>query len=105
MSDFVRASKIDLEEAYCCGVEAVKLAAKGETGVMVSINRISNDPYAVDFGIVPLKEVAVASKPMPPEYFNSEGNHVSDLFFDYIKPLTGEFPEFVRLEKIFIKSI
>ena len=28
MSDFVRASKIDLDEAYQCGVEAVRLAQK-----------------------------------------------------------------------------
>ena len=35
MSDFVRASSVDLDEAYRCGVEAVKLAGKGETGVMV----------------------------------------------------------------------
>ena len=35
MSDFVRASANDLDEAYRCGAEAVKLAQKGKTGVMV----------------------------------------------------------------------
>jgi 6-phosphofructokinase len=104
MSDFVRASAVDLDEAYRCGVEAVKLAEKNETGVMVSIKRISNKPYAIEFGKVPLKEVAVSAKPMPSEYFNSEGNHVSPLFFDYMKPLAGELPEFVSLEKLFIKK-
>jgi 6-phosphofructokinase len=104
MSDFVRASAVDLDEAYRCGVEAVKLAEKDETGVMVSIKRISNKPYAIEFGKVPLKEVAVSAKPMPSEYFNSEGNHVSPLFFDYMKPLAGELPEFVSLEKLFIKK-
>ena len=103
MSDFVRASKVDLDEAYRCGVEAVKLAEKGESGVMVSIKRISNNPYTIEFGKVPLKEVAVSAKPMPPEYFNSEGNHVSQKFIDYMKPLAGELPEFVQLEKIFAK--
>jgi 6-phosphofructokinase 1 len=104
MSDFVRASAIDLEEAYQCGVEAVKMAAKGETGVMVSIKRVSNEPYSITFGKVSLKEVAVAAKPMPPEYFNKEGNYVSSLFIDYMKPLAGEIPDFVRLEKIFTKK-
>jgi ATP-dependent phosphofructokinase / diphosphate-dependent phosphofructokinase len=104
MSDFVRASKIDLEEAYQCGKEAVKLAAKGESGVMVCINRISNNPYTIDFGKVPLKEVAVSAKPMSPDFFNAEGNHVSQKFIDYIKPLAGELPEFVQLEKIFAKK-
>jgi hypothetical protein len=55
-------------------------------------------------GKAPLKEVAVSAKPMPLNYFNSEGNHVSQLFIDYMKPLAGDLPEFVRLEKIFAKS-
>jgi ATP-dependent phosphofructokinase / diphosphate-dependent phosphofructokinase len=104
MSDFVRASNIDLDEAYRCGVEAVKLAGKGETGVMVSIKRISNKPYTIELGKVPLREVAVSAKPMPAEFFNKEGNHVSPLFIDYMKPLAGELPEFVTLEKIFAEK-
>jgi hypothetical protein len=103
MSDFVRSSAIDLDEAYQCGAEAVKLAGKGESGEMVSIERISNNPYTIRFGKVPLKEVAVSAKPMPVDYFNSEENHVSPLFIDYMKPLAGELPDFIRLEKIFAK--
>ncbi|MDO9340866.1 MAG: diphosphate--fructose-6-phosphate 1-phosphotransferase [Bacteroidales bacterium] len=103
MSDFVRSSPVDLDEAFGCGVEAVKLAVRGESGVMVSIKRISNKPYTIEFGKVPLKEVAVSAKPMPAEFFNSESNHVSPLFIDYMKPLAGELPEFVSLEKIFAK--
>jgi hypothetical protein len=38
------------------------------------------------------------------EYFNGEGNHVSQLFIDYMKPLAGDLPEFIRLEKIFAKK-
>ena len=104
MCDFVRASAVDLDEAYRCGVEAVKLAEKGESGFMVSIKRTSNNPYTIEFGKVPLKEVAVSAKPMSMEFFNSEGNHVSQKFIDYIKPLAGELPEFVQLEKIFAKK-
>ncbi len=103
MCDFVRASAVDLEEAYQCGVEAVKLAASDKSGVMVSIRRLSNTPYSVDYGVVPLREVAVSAKPMPPDYFNAEGNYVSPLFIDYMKPLAGEIPEFIRLEKIYAK--
>jgi ATP-dependent phosphofructokinase / diphosphate-dependent phosphofructokinase len=104
MCDFVRASKVDLDEAYRCGVEAVKLAEKGESGVMVSIKRVSNDPYTIEFGKVPLKEVAVSAKPMSLDYFNAEGNHVSPKFIDYIKPLAGDLPEFIKLEKKFAKK-
>ena len=104
MSDFVRASEVDLDEAYRCGVEAVKLAKKGESGVMVTIKRVSNRPYKIEFGKVPLKEVAVSAKPMPLEYFNKEGNNVSSKFITYMKPLAGELPKFVRLEKIYAKK-
>ena len=48
--------------------------------------------------------VAVAARPMPDEYFNKEGNFVSEAFMRYMKPLTGELPEFVRLEKIMVKK-
>ena len=103
MCDFVRSSPVDLDEAYRCGVEAVKLAERGESGFMVSIVRTSNSPYTIEFGKVPLEEVAVSAKPMPKDFFNSEGNHVSPKFIEYIKPLAGELPEFVQLEKIFAK--
>ncbi len=104
MSDFVRASDIDLDEAYRCGLEAVRMAGEGESGKMVSIERVSGDPYKVRFAGVPLREVAVAAKPMPLEYYNEEGNFVSQAFIDYMKPLTGILPEFVQLEKIMVKK-
>ena len=104
MSDFTRASVIDSEEAYQCGVEAAKLAGKGETGFMVSIERLSDNPYKVAYGKVPLEKVAVSAKPMPPEYFNKAGNNVSTLFIDYMKPLVGDLPDFIKLEKLFVKK-
>jgi ATP-dependent phosphofructokinase / diphosphate-dependent phosphofructokinase len=104
MSDFVRASAIDLEEAYQCGVEAANLAKKGETGYMISIERVSDNPYKVTYGKIPLNEVAISAKPMPLEYFNKAGNNVSSMFIDYMKPLIGDIPEFVKLEKLFVKK-
>jgi 6-phosphofructokinase len=103
MSDFVRASEIDLAEAYLCGVAAVNLAANDESGNMVSIERISDDPYTIRPGKVPLKDVANNTKPMPVKYFNEESNYISQAFIDYMKPLTGALPEFTRLEKIMLK--
>ena len=104
MSDFVRASRVDIDEAYNCGKEAVRLAETENTGKMVSINRLSDNPYSVSYGNVPLKEVAISAKPMPPEYFNIKGNFVSSEFETYIKPLIGELPDFVELEKKWIKK-
>ena len=104
MSDFVRSVKIDLDEAYKCGKEAVRLASAGETGYMVTIKRISDKPYKITFGRIELEKVAVAAKPMPKKYFNKEGNFVSSAFYDYMMPLAGDLPEFVELEKKFVKK-
>lgn len=102
MSDFVRAVQLDLDEAYSCGVEAVKLAEKEETGNMVSLVRVANDPYEIEFGKVPLNDVAISAKPMPLDYFNTDGNFVSQAFLRYMEPLAGKLPEFVSLEKIWV---
>ncbi len=102
MSDYVRALPLDLEEAYRCGTEAVRMAERGESGYMVTIVRSSDDPYEASFGKVPLGEVAVAARPMPVEYFNAAGNFVSDAFMKYMKPLTGTLPDFVKLKKIMV---
>ena len=96
MSDFVRSVELDQLEAYAAGQEAVRLALEGESGHMVTIERLSNDPYESTFGKIALHEVAVKAKPMPREYFNEAGNFVSSAFLDYIRPLVGELPEFVK---------
>ncbi len=104
MSDMVRASQVDLDEAYHCGLEAVRLAESQETGYMVSMQRISNKPYTIVFSKVPLNDVAVKAKPMPKEFFNPEGNFVGESFKDYLRPLIGPIPKFVELEKDYIKQ-
>lgn len=102
MSDYARSLPLDLEEAFSCGTEAVRLAERGETGHMVTIVRNSDDPYEITLGKAPLSEVAVAARPMPAGYFNSAGNFVSGEFMKYMKPLTGELPDFVRLKRIMV---
>ncbi len=100
MSAEDRVVERDVEEAYRCGVRAVELAREGVTGMMVSMQRTSNDPYQITYGQVPLNDVAVKARPMPREYFNDEGNFVSDRFREYMRPLTAPLPEFVRLRNI-----
>jgi 6-phosphofructokinase 1 len=90
----------DVEEAYACGRRAVELAAEGTSGVMVSLVRESSDPYRCTLGTTPLGEVAVNAKPMPAEYLNAEGNHVSQACLDYLRPLVGPLPEYARLRGI-----
>ncbi len=95
-----RVVPLDADEAYACGYRAAELAAEGQTGVMVSIVRQSSDPYRASLGTVPLAEVAVRAKPMPPEYLHPERSFVTEACLEYLRPLVGPLPEYVRLEGI-----
>jgi 6-phosphofructokinase 1 len=97
-----RASKIDLEEAYACGVKAIQLAEEGVSGVMVSLHRISSSPYQVELKTVSLNEVALYTRPMDDKYINNQGNFVTNEYIKYIQPLVGELPRYSELN--FIKS-
>jgi 6-phosphofructokinase 1 len=99
-----RALKQDLFEAFECGKQAVDLAKKGESGFMVTLERVSNDPYAIRYSKAPLAEVAERAKPMPDDYINAAGNGVTQKCIDYMRPLLGEVPEYVQLQKTFVKA-
>lgn len=94
-----RVSAGDVEEAYACGRRAVELAAAGTSGVMVSIVRESTTPYRWTLGTAPLAEVALGAKPMPDDFITPDGLFVTQACIDYLKPLVGELPGYVRLEK------
>ncbi|MCA9079328.1 MAG: diphosphate--fructose-6-phosphate 1-phosphotransferase [Planctomycetaceae bacterium] len=96
-----RAVKLDYDEAYGCGREAVRLALKGEGGVMVTIQRTSKpkEPYSATFGTAPLREVANHERPMPDRYIAKNGMDVTSAFLDYARPLIGPLPEYTALPK------
>mgnify|MGYP003335822848 CR=1 FL=1 len=64
--------KLDIDEAFACGQQAVKLAESGTSGVMVTIDRTSKagEPYATNFGTIELSKVAIAARPMPPKFIS-----------------------------------
>jgi 6-phosphofructokinase 1 len=92
-----RAVRRDVQEAHRCGRQAVRLAAKGQSGVMVTLVRASGSPYRCTTGTIPLEQVAAKAKPMPEEFINEAGNFPTRKFLDYARPLVGELPEFARL--------
>jgi ATP-dependent phosphofructokinase / diphosphate-dependent phosphofructokinase len=98
-----RAVKQDLQEAFECGKQAVNLAAEGESGYMVTLNRVSNQPYQVKYAKAALSEVAVRAKPMPDSFLNAAGNFVTAECLDYLRPLLGEVPDYVVLDKTYVK--
>jgi 6-phosphofructokinase 1 len=67
---------------------------------MVSIIRKSNGPYRWALGTTPLSQVALGAKPMPDEFITAEGNFVTPACIEYLKPLVGSLPEYVRLKGV-----
>ena len=95
------ASPSDLEEAYLVGKMGVKYALEGQTGMMVSLIRQSDAPYAFFTFFFPLSKVANAVKAIPADDITPDGNDVNEKFLRYVTPLVGELgvSDYVRLEK------
>ena len=81
------ASRVDIDEAFMVGGAAVKAADEGDTGKMVVIDRISDDPYMSATGIYDVHRIANEEKLVPRSWMNKEANNVTKDFVDYIKPL------------------
>ena len=94
-----RAVQRDIDEAFACGEEAVRLASEGKSGVMVTIEPDSADPSRSVYGTAPLNEVAVNAKEMPRDFINERGNFVTEKFYTYMKPLMTDLPHYVELDK------
>ena len=91
-------SRTDNAEAELVGREAVRLAARGVSGVMVSLEREAGEGYRVRTGSVPLEVVANEQRRVPDAFINAAGNGMSDAFADYARPLIGDpLPEFFLL--------
>jgi 6-phosphofructokinase 1 len=89
-----RASKLtvadcDREEAFKAGELAVKAAVEGKSGYMVSYNRVSTEPYQIDYELVELEKVANVENLLPDNFISEAGNDVTDAFVEYCKPLIG----------------
>jgi 6-phosphofructokinase len=92
-----RRSRLDQEEAYLCGQQAVRLAASGTTGVMVNLLR-PEGPYRTTLGTVPLEQVAGTPKPMRDDFINAAGNFVTAGYFEYARPLIDPMEDFADLD-------
>ncbi len=93
-----RAVKLDIDEAYQCGKEAVRLAAGGRGDVMVTIQRAKGLKYKATYGTIPLAKVAINARPMDGKYIDRSGMFVSKAFCNYAAPLVGELPSYAALK-------
>lgn len=107
------ASKVDIDEAFGAGEEAVKQAVSGCTGKMVGFKRVYVDgKYTCEYELLPLSSVANFEKKVPMEWINAEHNGLTKEFIDYALPLIqGEpqlplessLPRYAKLKKILAK--
>ncbi len=80
-------SLTDVNEAISVGRRAVELALQGESGIMITIERVSTSPYKTTYGKQPLNMIANKEKTMAKTMINSQGNFVTEEFIEYIMPL------------------
>lgn len=81
------ASKLDMEEAYLVGREAVKLAMEGKSGYMITIKREKGKVYKGRISMARLSLVANMEKRVPLRWINKERNFVTKEFIEYVHPL------------------
>lgn len=82
------ASLTDITEAERIGREAVVAAIeRGESGVMMSFKRISNNPYRCEIVTADISKIANQEKKFPKEWINPEGNNVTIDALNYFLPL------------------
>ena len=80
-------SKIDVDEAFAVGGATVKEADEGSSGVMVVIDRVSDDPYQSTTRVFDVHRIANDEKRVPRNWINEEGDYVTEEFVDYAYPL------------------
>lgn len=87
------AADTDLRQAAEVGAHGLELSQKGYTGVMATINRISNTPYKYEVNHTDISKIANKTKYFPREWINKECNHVTDDALDYLSPLIQGNPD------------
>ncbi|MBR4026601.1 MAG: 6-phosphofructokinase [Lachnospiraceae bacterium] len=81
------ASRVDILEAYQVGGAAVKAADEGDSGQMVILERISDDPYQCQTAMKNVHKIANDEKCVPRSWINEDGTYVTDEFINYVRPL------------------
>jgi len=107
----INASKVDLDEAYLVGRQAVSVAVEHGSGYMATILREPGSSYRARYDKVPLEAVANSERSFPAAWIAPSRTDVTDEFVDYARPLIGsEWPSvplvgglqrFARLNPVF----
>ena len=81
------ASRIDINEAFHVGGAAVMAAFEGDTGKMIVLKRVSDDPYQCTTDLYDVHKISNVEKLVPRDWINKEGTYVTQKFISYVEPL------------------
>ena len=81
------ASRVDILEASQVGGAAVKAGDEGDSGKMVVMLRLSDDPYQCTTEVKDVHKIANDERLVPRGWVNKEGTYVTDEFITYVRPL------------------
>jgi ATP-dependent phosphofructokinase / diphosphate-dependent phosphofructokinase len=90
------ASACDHQQAVALGKAAVQYAQANQSGIMLTIDRLSDTPYSWKVGSMPLGQVANKERHLPTDYISNDGFYITQACRDYLLPLIqGEaYPEY-----------
>ncbi|HHX12032.1 MAG TPA: 6-phosphofructokinase, partial [Clostridiales bacterium] len=81
------ASDTDVKESLQLGHKALTCALNRETGKMVAIKRLGDEPYRIEYVSVPVEMVANHEKKVPLQWITDDGHDVTEEMIAYLKPL------------------
>jgi 6-phosphofructokinase 1 len=91
------ASEVDRAESFRCGEAALQAAIGGESGKMVSIQRVPGKDYQVAMELTHLESVARIERRFPSEWMNDARNDVRPEYLTWSRPIIGEIGAHPRL--------
>ncbi len=80
-------ARVDVTEAFNVGGAAVKAAFEGHTGEVITLKRISDDPYMCITEPADVHFIANVEKKVPLEWITEDGTNVKPELVHYIYPL------------------
>ncbi len=97
-------SDTDQIEAREVGERAAQYAILHNMEGSVTIHRVGD--YAVDYRLTDIREIAALTRHLPENFINAEGNHVTEAFRAYARPLLGtNMPNTARLRSPIVEKI
>lgn len=94
------ASSVDRQEAFDLGWTAAARVAARQRGFMVTLDRLSDEPYQCAIGTAALGEIANQVRAFPDGFMATGKRGISDSYRRWIGPLLGPdpFPAYARLD-------